>query len=169
MTIKAKPKSFQYDVRVRWGAQKQGTLTTAGKHDLDVASPPEFRGHSGVWTPEHLFVAAVNACTMLTFLSSATRRSVGLVAYESDATGTLEDHDGVFRFTCVQLRPHILVASDSDVEKARAALEEAEANCLIANSLRTTIRVEPEITVADQPVSKSEQLVAMDPRVASRR
>ncbi len=169
MTIKVKPKSFRYDVQVRWGALKHGTLTASGKPDLEVASPPEFRGHPGVWTPEHLFVAAVNACTMLTFLSSAARRSVGLIAYESDATGTLEDDDGILRFTCVQLRPRIVVASHSDVEKVCAALEEAEANCLIANSLRTAIEVEPEIAVADQPVSESEQLVATGPRVASGR
>src|SRR5207245_9476311 len=56
MTIKVKPKSFQYEVRVRWGDLKRGVLTAAGKPDLEVASPPEFRGHPGVWTPEHLFV-----------------------------------------------------------------------------------------------------------------
>ncbi len=168
MTIKLKPKSFQYDVRVRWEALKQGVLTAAGRPDVEVASPPEFKGHPGVWTPEHLLVASVNACTMLTFLSSAARRSVGLVAYESDATGTLEDDGEVFRFTCVLLRPRIVVASEMDVEKARAALEEAEANCLVANSLRTAIGVEPEISVADQPVSESGQLVATGPGVTSR-
>ncbi len=168
MKIKMKPKPFQYDVNVRWSAEKQGVLTAAGKPDLVVASPPEFKGHPRIWTPEDLFVAAANACTMLTFLSSAARRSVGLVAYESDATGTLEDDGEDFRFTCLLLRPRIVVASEMDVEKARAALEEAEANCLVANSLRTAIGVEPEISVADQPVSESGQLVATGPGVTSR-
>jgi organic hydroperoxide reductase OsmC/OhrA len=147
MEIKVKPKVFSYDVKVRWAAQKHGMLTASGKPDLEVASPPEFKGHPGVWTPEHLYVAAVNACAMLTFLSAATRREIALVAYESDATGILENADGRFSFTRAVLRPRVTVRDQAEVEKARAALQEAEASCLIANSLKTQITIEPEISV----------------------
>jgi len=39
---------------------------------LDVATPPQFpKGIERVWSPEHLFTAAVNSCLMTTFLSIA--------------------------------------------------------------------------------------------------
>ena len=156
MEIQVKPKSFLYDVKVRWSVAKWGILTASGKPDLEVASPPEFKGHPAVWTPEHLLVSAVNACAMLTFLSSAARREIQLVSYECDATGTLEPLDGKLRFTKVVLRPRIVVRSPDEIEKARAAFQEAEANCLIANSLLTRVESQPEIYLFAPVVSASE-------------
>lgn len=147
MEIKVKPKMFLYDVGVRWSREKRGVLSAAGKSDLEIASPPEFRGHAGVWSPEDLLVAAVNACTMTTFLSAVARRELKLVSYESDATGTLEMADGKFRFTRVVLKPRIVVARAADREPALAAFREAEAGCLIAHSIRATIEAAPEISV----------------------
>jgi organic hydroperoxide reductase OsmC/OhrA len=147
MEIKAKPKTFHYQVGVRWSREKRGVLSVAGKPDLEVASPPEFRGHPGIWSPEDLLVAAVNTCTMTTFLSAAARRGLTLVSYDSEATGTLETADGRFRFTRVVLRPRIVVGRPEDREAALAAFREAEAGCLVANSILATIEAEPEIAV----------------------
>lgn len=145
MEIKAKPKIFHYQVGVRWDREKRGVLAAAGKPGLEVASPPEFRGHPGIWSPEDLLVAAVNACTMLTFLSAMQRREIALVSYESDATGTLEMADGKFRFTRVVLRPRIVIGRPEDRDAALAAFREAETGCLVANSLLSAIEAEPEI------------------------
>ena len=151
MEIKTKPKTFHYDVLVRWESEKRGVLSVDGKPHLEVASPPEFRGHPGIWSPEDLIVAAVNACTMTTFLSAAQRRNLTLLAYESAATGTLEMADGKFRFTRIVLKPRIVVTRLEDREVALAAFHEAEAGCLIANSVVAKIEAQPEITVATQP------------------
>lgn len=147
MELKVKPKTFHYQVGVRWSREKRGVLTVAGKPDLEVASPPEFRGHPGIWSPEDLLVAAVNACTMTTFLSAAQRRAIALVSYESEADGTLERADGQFRFTHVALTPRIVVARPEDRDAALAAFREAEAGCLIAHSIVARIEGEPEIVV----------------------
>ena len=146
MDIKMKPKTYQYEVGVRWSGEKRGALTVAGKRGLDVASPPEFRGHPGIWSPEDLLVAAVNSCTMTTFLSAAKRHGIDLVSYECDATGTLETADGVFRFTRVVLRPRIVVGRPEQVGAAREAFHEAEAGCLIANSILAKVQADPKIT-----------------------
>ena len=147
MEIKMKPKTFLYQVGVRWERDKRGVLSIAGKPGLEIASPPEFSGHPGIWSPEDLLVAAVNACTMTTFLSAAMRRKLSLTAYESDATGTLEMADGTFRFTRVVLKPRIVVARPEDREPALAAFHEAEKGCLIAHSIVATIEAQPEIVV----------------------
>jgi organic hydroperoxide reductase OsmC/OhrA len=148
MQIQMKPKVFLYHVGVKWGGEKRGVLTVAGKPDLTVASPPEFRGHPGIWSPEDLLVAAVNACTMTTFLSAVVRRGISLVSYECGAEGTLEMADGTFRFTHVSLRPRIVVAGEEDRQRALDAFKEAEVGCLIANSILAKVEAKPEIVVS---------------------
>lgn len=147
MAVMTKPKVFHYTVGVRWDRDKRGTLASEGKPSFDVASPPEFRGHPGIWTPEDLLVAAINACTMTTFLSFASRREISLVSYDCEASGTLEMAAGKFRFTRVVLSPRIVVAKAEDREKALESFRSAEENCLISNSLVTRVEGIPEIVV----------------------
>lgn len=117
----------------------------AGKPELQVATPPEFKGHEGIWSPEDLFVAAANVCLMTTFLAMAERAALGFTAYVGDAEGTLELVDGKFRFTKIVLRPRVTVKPGEDVGKARQILEKAEANCLISNSMACHVTLEPTI------------------------
>lgn len=146
--MQIKPKVFTYKTTIHWSGEKRGVLACEGKPDLEVSSPPEFKGHAGFWTPEDLLVAAVNSCTMMTFLSAAARETIAIVSYESDATGTLETaEDGVFRFTRVVLRPRIVLARQEDRERAHAAFKKAEASCLVTSSLLTEVEGEPRIEV----------------------
>jgi peroxiredoxin-like protein len=146
---RVKSKVFHYDAHVRWDSEKRGVLKLEGKPELDVASPPEFRGHPGIWTPEDLLVSAVNSCTMMTFLSAAARNELSLVSYECDATGTLEMAEGTFRFTRIVLRPRIVVKRPEDCEYAHAVFMEAEAGCIVTKSLRAEVEGEPQVTVSD--------------------
>ena len=59
-----------YEVNLLWNSGTQGTLSSPKTPDkIEVATPPEFpKGVKEKWTPEHLFVAAVNSCLMSTFL-----------------------------------------------------------------------------------------------------
>ncbi|MGH9425673.1 MAG: OsmC family protein, partial [Terriglobia bacterium] len=65
---KVRFKSFTYKTGLKWVEEKSGMLSSSGKPSLKVASPPEFKGEAGVWTPEDLFVASVEICQMTTFL-----------------------------------------------------------------------------------------------------
>lgn len=123
-------------------------LGSEGKPEFRVASPPEFKGEAGVWTPEDLFVAAVNICTMTTFLAFASRRHLPLLGYESDAEGLLEFVDGVYRFTRVTLRPEIVVETGAAVADAEKILHDAHLNCLIANSIKAEVIIDPIIKSA---------------------
>lgn len=60
----------QYNVDLTWVADRKGIISSPELHDkLEVATPPEFpKGIEGVWSPEHLFTAAVSSCFMTTFL-----------------------------------------------------------------------------------------------------
>ena len=139
-------KVYTYRTAVAWTEQKRGTITSEGKPDVQVATPPEFKGHAGIWSPEDLYVASANVCLMTTFLSVAERAGLAFTAYHCDAEGRLELVDGKFQVTMITLRPHITLASAGDTAKARELIEKAEANCLISNSMKTSITLEPVIS-----------------------
>ena len=63
---RARRKSWRYTNTVTWKENKKGVLTSEGKPDLEVATPSEFGGPEGSWTPEDLLVASVNSCIMTT-------------------------------------------------------------------------------------------------------
>ena len=114
-------------------------MSSLGKPELEVGSPPEFRGEPGVWTPEDMYVGALNACLMLTFLSFADRKDLGLVAYETTAEGLLEHMEGRYRITEVTVQPSVVVKSEVDLEAAREILGKLEENCFISNSITARV------------------------------
>lgn len=140
-----RPKVYTYRTNVTWTQQRKGVGSVAGKPDLEVATPPEFKGHEGIWSPEDLFVASANVCLMTTFLALAERASLGFTAYAGEAEGTLELVGGKFRFTKIVLRPRLTLKPGEDAAKAREILEKAEANCLISNSMACTVSLEPTV------------------------
>ncbi len=147
METKKAYKVFRYENEVCWESARRGTISSAGKPDVAVSSPPEFKGEPGRWTPEDLFLSSVNLCTMLTFVAYAQHRGLNFVGYESDAEGTLENLDGKYRFTEIVLHPHVRVTSQEDVEPARELLASAHRDCFISNSVSTPVKVFPDIRV----------------------
>jgi organic hydroperoxide reductase OsmC/OhrA len=144
-TPKARYKSFTYQTTLKWADRRAGWLRAEGKPEFRVASPPEFKGEAGVWTPEDLFVAAVEACTMMTFMAFAQKLNLPVVSYQSHAEGVLEFVDGGYRFTKVVLRPTVVVAQAGAMSQTEKALHDAHQGCLIAKSIRTEVLVEPVI------------------------
>lgn len=138
-----RPKSYKYATSVLWTGEKKGTLTVGGKPPVEVATPPEFKGHEGIWSPEDLCVAAVNACIMTTFLAFAGRAGLPFEGYESEAEGTLEFVDERFVFTKIVVRPKVTLRPGADRKQAEEILHKAEKNCLVSNSLRTEVVLEP--------------------------
>lgn len=141
----AKPKVYFYQTAVRWTDQRKGEISCAGKPDVPVATPPEFKGHEGIWSPEDLFVASANICLMTTFLAVAARAGLAFSSYESMAEGRLELVEGKFQFTAITIRPSITLKVCSDAAKAKELIEKAEHNCLISNSMKATVTLEPTI------------------------
>ncbi|MDH4187941.1 MAG: OsmC family protein [Nitrospira sp.] len=141
----ARPKMYLYHTAVKWTEQRKGIISCAGKPDVQVATPPEFKGHENIWSPEDLFVASANICLMTTFLAVAERAGLAFASYESEAEGTLELVEGKFQFTGITLKPVITLPAGGDAAKARELIEKAEANCLISNSMKAHVKLEPTI------------------------
>ncbi len=148
MEVKKTYKVFRFQNEVFWKSGRRGTISSPGKPELEVSSPPEFKGEAGIWTPEDMFVASVNACTLMTFAAYARHKGLGLVSYECAGEGVLEYVEGKYRFTEIILHPHIVVKTPQDVEPARKILEDAHQSCLVTNSITTEVKVFPDIRVA---------------------
>jgi len=138
-------KKFIYKNYIKWQLEKKGLLSSPEKPNIEVATPPEFRGHAGKWSPEDLFVASVNSCIMTTFLHYAQKQGFEFISYESKAQGILERIENQFIFSEIKIKPLILVRQDSDVQKAKNFIEFSEKNCFISNSIKSKIKVDPEI------------------------
>jgi peroxiredoxin-like protein len=140
-----KTKTFTYTTAVRWTGERKGKISAAGKPQLEVATPPEFKGHEGIWSPEDLYVASANVCVMTTFLAFAERAGLRFESYESEAEGTLEFVGNQFLFTKIVLRPRITLKEGEEKAKAEEILQKAERNCLISASMKTEVTLEPTI------------------------
>ena len=140
-----------YSTNVVWTGERHGDLSAPVMPTLKIDAPPEFRGHEGVWTPEHLFVGAINSCFMTTFLAIAENSKLDFVHFDSKATGKLEEHEDVgLMMTVVVLRPELTISNARDKDRALRILRKAERHCLIANSVKAAISLQPVVSVADQ-------------------
>jgi len=133
-----------YKTSLKWIEGKRGVFKMEGKPELDVATPPEFGGPEGVWSPEDLYVAAAEACNMTTLLAILSRRGIEIESYESEAEGVLESTGEGLLFTSITIRPKVKVKNPEDADRVKKFLERAHMHCLIANSMKTEVRVEVE-------------------------
>ncbi|MBI2866850.1 MAG: OsmC family protein [Chloroflexi bacterium] len=143
-------RSYTYRTRLLWDGERRGTLSSEGKQDIAVGTPPEFRGQPGLWSPEELLVASVESCVMLTFLALAFRADLKLASYESQAVGRLEFLDGTYAVTAVAVSPVITLANEADKEKAEGLFEKVHDQCFISNSIESDVTLEPVFKVGEK-------------------
>ncbi|HVW15548.1 MAG TPA: OsmC family protein [Mucilaginibacter sp.] len=138
-----------YEVDVNWVNNRLGLMNSTELNDeLKVATPPQFnKGIPGVWSPEHLFTAAVNSCLMTTFLAIAENFKLEFESFNSRALGKLEMVDNKYQMSEVTLIPQLTIAREEDRDKAMRVLQKSEAACLISNSIRSKIIFKPEVMV----------------------
>lgn len=139
-----------YRVDVEGEGLKTGTLRSPDSlPSLPVASPPQFGGPPGIWSPEHLFVAAVASCLMTTFRAIAEMSGLEVLEYSDSASGRLvlgEDH--LYSITEITLRPRLVISDPSQVVRAERLINKAERACLISRSIASEVHIEPEVIVA---------------------
>ncbi len=147
MEAKKAYKSFRFKNDVVWKTGRRGQISSLGKPNQEVGSPPEFKGEPGIWTPEDMLVGSLNTCLMLTFLAFAYSRGLGLVAYESTAEGLLENVEGKYRITEVAVRPSVALKTQADLGLAQEIMGSVETNCFISNSITAKVKLSPQFRV----------------------
>ncbi len=140
---------YTYQIKVEWLENRIGELQSEALNDaIKVATPPEFpKGVPGIWSPEHLFVAAVNGCFMTTFLAVAENSKLEFTHFECNAIGTLDRVDGKFCITEITLSPILTIKEETFRDKGMRVMEMSEKACLITNSIKSKVLMHPEIRI----------------------
>jgi organic hydroperoxide reductase OsmC/OhrA len=140
------PKEFHFPVSVEWIGGRRVVARVDGKPDLEIATPPEFRGTDPTtWSPEDSFVAAAASCLAVTFAGLADRAELSYWQLEVAGDGVVgAREDGRFGFTRLALRLAVEV-DPADAELARRVAEGADAGCLVSVSLDLPVETEIEV------------------------
>ena len=142
-----------YTTAVTWKGEHWGHIQLGNGPEMDFSAPPDAQGHSGVLTPEDAFVAAANTCIMLMFIWAAERFKLNLISYDCRAEGTKRiELDRTEIFTHLYLWPKIKVHAGQEqpqevLSRTQRALQSAQKYSLVANSVKSEVRIEPEIEI----------------------
>lgn len=145
-----------FEVDLTWSKERKGVISSPDVHftatdggKIEVATPPPFpKGMPGIWSPEHLFTAAVSSCLMTTFLAIAENFKLEFESFSCVAKGKLEQVEGKYLMTEVALVPELTILKEEDRDKALKVLTKAEAACLISNSVKAKISMDAIIRIA---------------------
>jgi organic hydroperoxide reductase OsmC/OhrA len=105
----------------------------------------ESKGDPSLLNPEQLLLMAASSCQMLWFLHLASKARIDVVAYDDDAGALMPDDEQPVRITEITLRPRITVAGEASEERIRKLVDTAHEHCFVANSLNSTMVIEPTV------------------------
>jgi organic hydroperoxide reductase OsmC/OhrA len=136
---------------------KVGTRGTAecdpAAKAIEFAAPVELGGESGVWSPEHLLLAAVASCFVSTFKTIAASSKFEAVSLGVVVKGVVEKGEGGYAFTHVVLTPELTVNRESDRHRGMELLEKTERACLIARSLKASVTMPEKVGIVLEEVA----------------
>jgi organic hydroperoxide reductase OsmC/OhrA len=146
-----KIKEHRFEATIRWSPTDASPLAIQAaapdRPEIALTAAPAFRGDPKRTNPEELLAIAVSSCQLLTYLAFARRAGLEVKRYEDHPVAILAAPDGKMRITEVQLEPRIGLAPGSDLEKARAVVEEAHKNCFIASSVNAAVKIVPALEI----------------------
>jgi organic hydroperoxide reductase OsmC/OhrA len=139
--------SHTFSVSIKKESTLGGGILSSGKRSpFVVASPPEFGGTDTDWSPEHLLAASIASCYSNTFFYFAKLLKIKVHSLNVDAEMEVEKEDkGPFTATRFILHPEIKLAEPSSKETIDALLEKTKKYCIISNSVKGEIIVQPNI------------------------
>jgi organic hydroperoxide reductase OsmC/OhrA len=148
--MNSKEKKIPFEVQLNWIAEKKGLLSAPdAEGTMQVATPPAFGGTGNPWTPEHLFLSAINSCFMTTFLAFADKFKFPISRLECPVVGQVSFEEGRYRFSAIDLYPKIYIADEAHREKVMLALEKTHKYCIITHSVSTPVQYHNEVILED--------------------
>lgn len=117
------------------GAGGEVTVSAPGLPSFQTTAPPAFGGPAGYWSPETLLCAALADCFVLTFRAFARAAGLEWRHLECQVEGVLERNARQVSFTRFTTEATLALPAAADPTQARALLERAERDCLVARSL----------------------------------
>lgn len=133
--------AYPYRTRIEWKTRRRAALRSEGLPEMEVSTPPEFKGEPGYWTPEHLYVAAIESCLMGTFIGIADKSGVQVTAYRSSATGVMKTAETGLQFTGIEIDVTVELQDESSRSRAESVMDRALGSCPIGKSVTAPLRV----------------------------
>jgi len=132
---------------ITWNEEKRKFLCSIGNKTIEIVASSEFKTHDDMLTPEELFVDSIEGFIKDAFIDYAKRDNLDILKYESEGQGIVEKVGDKFMFTEIKIRTQIIVATNSQIEKAKELINFAEKDCFISNFITAKITVTSEIKV----------------------
>lgn len=117
--------------------------------EFEVTTSPDWwpDAPEGLHTPQQMLLAACASCQLVMMFRTAQSLHTEFKDASVDAVGTMDEHDGVWRFDEIHLQVKVVIEDESDRKKVERVVELAHNTCPINNSLSTPVIVESEIVV----------------------
>lgn len=115
---------------------------------LDGGPSPELDGDVNAWSPEHMLLSSLSLCMLTTFEAFAARDRIEILAWDAEASGTVERTPEGLMFTSIVLELDITIAGATD--KVDTTLEDAKQYCLVLNALRIPVVIEAQILTPNE-------------------
>ncbi len=146
-------KSHRFPVTASLREGRLTDVSAAGKPDLEVATPPGFKGGmEGVWSPEELLVGSLASCFAVTFVAIAERVPVTFDVLRVEGVGHVERRaDGRVGFVSIEIDVHAEVPA-RHVHDAEVAARRAEELCIVSLALDVPVQIELEVAPSPVPV-----------------
>ena len=109
---------------------------------ISAGPSPEFDGDATAWSAEQLLLSSIGMSVLTTFEALAARARVDLLAWEARVGGMVDKSQVGLVFSKFTVDIDMEV---SDVERARAVLEETKQHCLVCNALKAPVDIEAKI------------------------
>jgi organic hydroperoxide reductase OsmC/OhrA len=137
-------KVFTYHAELVWQGGRRALVSAQEGPPLEIVPPADFPGGSDAdWSPEHLFLASLETCTMLSFIAHCAHNGIELVSYESRAEGRLarRESDHRYAFQAVDMTVMARVAG-GHAAAARGVTSKAERDCFISASTTADVHTD---------------------------
>lgn len=137
-----------YEVDVKWKKDRIGELSSPDLNEtIECATPPEFpKGVPNIWSPEHLYAAAINSCFMTTFLAVAENSRLEFESFSCNTVVKMERIEKQFLITEGTISPVVkLVDAEKDYDRAMRVFEMSNKHCLVTNSMKTETILKPKV------------------------
>ena len=129
------PLPHVYTASISGGAEGDAAITSPALPEILSAPPAEFGGLGNRWSPEHLLVASVAACFVMSFRAITRASRLTRIDIDCRAEGLPERVESKTLCTRFTVHARLRVPAATDTAKAEKLLEKAEDSCFISNSL----------------------------------
>jgi tRNA-Thr(GGU) m(6)t(6)A37 methyltransferase TsaA len=136
---------YEFETAIGYVGGKKGVFSGLNRHEVVVGCSAEFGGKKEYWSPQHLFVGAIETCIMTTFLWLLKRNNLGIISYRSKAAGKAQLKNKNFVFTEVTVKPIISVDSAKIKKDIHNLINEAGEQCMVSKSVNCPVILMPVI------------------------